>query len=53
MYELMPYKSLDQYTRELGDLADVFVNDDVTHMYNVLLSNKGFDLAVRTYSHFY
>jgi len=47
MWELMPPKTIEQYTREIGDLTDMFIMDDVTHMNENFVSNKGFDLPTR------
>ncbi|XP_035826093.1 uncharacterized protein LOC101862654 [Aplysia californica] len=47
MWELMIPKTVEQYTREIGDLATVFINDDVTHMHDTVTSNNGFEIPVR------
>jgi len=47
MYQVMEHRTVDQYTREIGDLAEVFIQDDVTHMWDTLVSNQGFELMTR------
>jgi 3-phosphoglycerate kinase len=49
MYEHMAYKSVEQYTRGIGDLADIYINDDVTSILrnSTSTSSRGFDMTTR------